>query len=395
MRENETACRTSGVDVTRVKVTLLLISSAIAGAAGSLLAHMNGFISPPTFGWATSVALLMMVVLGGVRSLPGAIVGAAAIRLVVEQTSVLGQQSNIVFGVTLVLFMAFLPNGLAGLAGRLVARPAVGGAARRAVGRAMTEAVLETERVSKRFSGLVAVDAVDLSIARGEMRGIVGPNGAGKTTLFNLVSGLYGVTAGRIRLSGRDVTGGPAARPGGGRPRPHVPDAADLPGAHPFSTMWRSGWPARGRRPCATRSSAAAASGATSWPAAGRGARASCGCPWTSARWLATLNFRASRSAWRSRGRSWATPNRCSSTSRRPASTAARSTCWSSSSARSVARGVTVVLIEHNMKLVMGLCGRISVLDFGRKIAEGTADEVRQNPLVIKAYLGRSAGAGV
>ena len=134
MRENETACRTSGVDVTRVRVTLLLVSSAIAGAAGSLLAHMNGFISPPTFGWSTSVAILMMVVLGGVRSLPGAIVGAAAIRLVVEWTSVLGQQSNIVFGVALVLFMAFLPNGLAGLAGRLVARlPWVGRLRARAV----------------------------------------------------------------------------------------------------------------------------------------------------------------------------------------------------------------------------------------------------------------------
>lgn len=121
MRENEAACRTSGVDVTRVKVTLLLVSSAIAGAAGSLLAHMNGFISPPTFGWATSVALLMMVVLGGIRSLPGAIVGAAVIRLVVERTSVLGQHSNIVFGVALVLFMAFLPHGLAGLFHRVTA----------------------------------------------------------------------------------------------------------------------------------------------------------------------------------------------------------------------------------------------------------------------------------
>src|SRR4030095_7767607 len=113
------------------RVTLLLVSSAIAGAAGSLLAHMNGFISPPTFGWSASVAVLVIGVLGGVRSLPGAIVGAAAIRLVVEWTSVLGQQSNIVFGVALVLFMAFLPNGLAGLAGRLLARPSGVGPARR------------------------------------------------------------------------------------------------------------------------------------------------------------------------------------------------------------------------------------------------------------------------
>jgi branched-chain amino acid transport system permease protein len=119
MRESEVACRTSGVDVVRIKIALLLISSAIAGAAGSLLAGMNGFVSPPTFGWSTSIAVLMMVVLGGVRSLPGALVGATVIRLVLERTSVLGQHSNIVFGVALVLFMAFLPDGLAGLAHRL------------------------------------------------------------------------------------------------------------------------------------------------------------------------------------------------------------------------------------------------------------------------------------
>ena len=119
MRENETACRTSGVSVTRMRITLLLVSSAVAGAAGSLLAHMNGFISPPTFGWPTSVTLLMMVVVGGVRSLPGSVVGAALIRIIVEQTSVLGQHSNIVFGVALVLCMAFLPGGLAGIVRRL------------------------------------------------------------------------------------------------------------------------------------------------------------------------------------------------------------------------------------------------------------------------------------
>ena len=126
MRENETSCRTSGVPVTRIKVTLILVSSGIAGAAGSLLAGMNGFISPPTFGWSTSIALLMMVVLGGIRSLPGALVGAAVIRIIVEQTSVLGQHSNIAFGAALVLGMAFLPEGLAGVArwlGRTVPWP--------------------------------------------------------------------------------------------------------------------------------------------------------------------------------------------------------------------------------------------------------------------------------
>lgn len=115
MRESETACTTSGISTAAIKVKLIVLSSAIAGAAGSLLAHMNGFVSPPSFGWAQSVTLLMMVVVGGVRSLPGAVLGATTIRLVLERTSVLGRYSNIVFGIVLILFMAFLPHGLAGL----------------------------------------------------------------------------------------------------------------------------------------------------------------------------------------------------------------------------------------------------------------------------------------
>jgi len=125
MRQSEVACRTSGVSVTAVKVKLILISSGIAGAAGSLLAHMNGFVSPPSFGWSQSVILLMMLVVGGVRSLPGAVLGAALIRLTLERTSVLGRQSNIVFGVVLILFVTFLPHGLAGL-GRRLAQLAAG-----------------------------------------------------------------------------------------------------------------------------------------------------------------------------------------------------------------------------------------------------------------------------
>lgn len=121
MRESEVACKTSGINTALIKVKLILVSSAIAGTAGSLLAHMNGFISPPSFGWAQSVTILMMVVVGGVRSLPGAVLGAAAIRLILERTSVLGRQSNIVFGIVLILFMAFLPNGLAGLVRRMAA----------------------------------------------------------------------------------------------------------------------------------------------------------------------------------------------------------------------------------------------------------------------------------
>ncbi len=115
MREHETACQISGVNTSMLKIKLILIGCGVAGAAGSLLAHMNGFISPPSFGWIQTVMILMIIVVGGTRSLAGAILGAIVIRYLIEQTSILGTYSNIIFGIILLLFIAFLPEGFAGL----------------------------------------------------------------------------------------------------------------------------------------------------------------------------------------------------------------------------------------------------------------------------------------
>jgi branched-chain amino acid transport system ATP-binding protein len=256
----------------------------------------------------------------------------------------------------------------------------------------MTEAVLETERVSKRFSGLVAVDAVDLSIARGEVRGIVGPNGAGKTTLFNLVSGLYGVSGGRIRLSGRDVTeSSPHARAAAGLRRTYqtpqiFPElsvfdnvAIGLAGARPPSVRDAL----LGRRH-QRRDVAASAEEALRFVR----------LPADLGTLAGTLTFAEQKRLEIARALMGPADLLLLD---EPAAGLNRGEIDVLIQLVSAirGRGITVVLIEHNMKLVMGLCGRISVLDFGRKIAEGTADEVRRDPLVVKAYLGRSAGAGV
>jgi branched-chain amino acid transport system ATP-binding protein len=256
----------------------------------------------------------------------------------------------------------------------------------------VTAAVLETERLSKRFSGLVAVDGVDLSVTRGEVRGIVGPNGAGKTTLFNLVSGLYGVSGGRIRLNGRDVTddAAPARAAAGLRRTYQTPQifpelsvfdnvAIGLAAAHPPSAR-DAIFGRRHHRLDAVAATEAALrfvhlvadlsvlAGTLTFAEQKRleVARALMGAPE-----LVLLDEPA------------AGLNRAEIEVLIELVGAIRD------------RGITVVLIEHNMRLVMGLCERISVLDFGRKIAEGTADEVRRDPLVVTAYLGRSAGAGV
>ena len=256
----------------------------------------------------------------------------------------------------------------------------------------MTDAALETERVTKRFSGLIAVDAVDLRVARNEIRGVVGPNGAGKTTLFNLVSGLYPVSAGRIRLGGRDVTTVP----------PHARAAAGLGRTYQTPQIFAElslfdnvAIGLAGARPPSLRDALFGRRGPRRAVLDGvEEALAFMRLPADLGTLAGTLSFGEQKRLEIARalvGRPAvllldepaAGLNRAEIDELAGLVGAIRT------------RGVTVVLIEHNMRVVMGLCDRITVLDFGRRIAEGTAEEVRRDPLVIAAYLGSSAGARV
>ena len=253
----------------------------------------------------------------------------------------------------------------------------------------MTDAVLETEGVSKRFSGLVAVDGVDLRVERGEIRGVVGPNGAGKTTLFNLVSGLYPVSGGRIRLGGRDVTAAAAhARAAAGLGRTYqtpqiFPElslfdnvAIGLAGVRPASV--RDALLGRRRTRRDVLAGVEEALGFMRLPVA-LGALAGA-LSFGEQKRLEIARALVGRPAVLMLDEPAAGLNRGEIDELAGLVGAIR------------ARGVTVVLIEHNMRVVMGLCDRITVLDFGRKIAEGTADKVRRDPLVIAAYLGGTGG---
>jgi branched-chain amino acid transport system ATP-binding protein len=253
-------------------------------------------------------------------------------------------------------------------------------------------AVLETEGVSKHFSGLTAVDGVDLSVARGEIRGIVGPNGAGKTTLFNLISGLYSVSSGRIRLRGEDITDR----------RPHARAAAGLGRTYQTPQIF----------PDLTVFDNIAIGLACRQPPSMR---------------EALLGRRVARRAFLERVGEVIAFLRLPTDVDLPAGALSFAELKRLEIARALVgdpallmldepaaglnrqevdaftrliadirdRGVTLCLIEHNMRVVMGLCDRITVLDFGRKIAEGVPDHVRRDPLVITAYLGMGPDAGV
>jgi ABC-type branched-subunit amino acid transport system ATPase component len=246
--------------------------------------------------------------------------------------------------------------------------------------------VLVVEGLSLRFGGVQALNAVDLRARTGEVTGVIGPNGAGKSTLFNCLSGLLTPDAGRITFNGLPLSGAPAlrARRGLGRtfqtPRLFKSlsvldnllfgcETADWAGhRYVFDTRL-------GRLPHAERAAQIARlvgfRGDLSTPAGALPfgdlrtvelARALCGAPQ-----LLLLDEPASGL---------------------DTDQAERFVGLMSSLA---AVGLAILLIEHDMALVMELCRRITVLDFGQVIAVGTPDQVQRDDAVIRAYLGRSA----
>jgi len=251
----------------------------------------------------------------------------------------------------------------------------------------MAALALETKAVSKRFIGLVALDEVDLAVEHGEVHAIVGPNGAGKTTLFNLISGLYPVGGGRILLDDVDITHRPAhARASSGLGRTY-----QAPQIFPDLNLFDNvviGWAAR-RAPTLREAMTGSAAWRRKAVEAAEAVLEFCGLPAMLHRRAGDLPFVMQKRLELARvlmGEPHVVLLDEPAAGLNPAEVRAVDDLI-----RAVrARHITVVLIEHNMRLVMGLCDRVTVLDFGRRIADGTPDEVRGDARVVEAYLGTS-----
>jgi len=248
--------------------------------------------------------------------------------------------------------------------------------------------LLRTEGLAREFGGVRAVDDLSFEIERGKVHSIIGPNGAGKTTLLNLLTGIYAPSAGRIHVDGRDLTGR----------APHEFAAHGV--ARTFQNLQiffnmsalenvmigrhlredRSLWAAllhtprlvAGERACRTEARELAAFvGLDAWADAGADA-----LPYGALKRLEIARALAAHPRLLLLDEPAAGLN--------PTETAEIHALI----AKLAGRGVTVVLVEHNMRLVMGVSDRILVLDYGRRLAEGTPESVRNDPRVIEAYLG-------
>ena len=212
--QDEDAARACGISVIRYKSKCFLVAAFTAGIAGSLYAHHARYLNPNDFTFNKSIEILIMVVVGGLGSLPGAVIGAIVVVLMPEFLRSSGELRLILFGLLVVVLMGVSRGGIAGLAP--ISGPAryalsLGGhKGRRDRGNQAMTALLRTEHLSCRFGGLVAVAGVDLEVQAGDVHGLIGPNGAGKTTFLNLVSGHIRQTGGTIYFDGENLGSKPA-----------------------------------------------------------------------------------------------------------------------------------------------------------------------------------------
>jgi branched-chain amino acid transport system permease protein len=210
-----------GVPTLRYKITIFLIAALLASLSGWLLAHFQHTINPSPFGLKMGIEYLFMTVVGGVGYVWGAVVGALLTKLLEDQLQVLlpqligtsGSYEIIVFGIVLVLMLKYLPDGLWSFIDKRLPRASRtvdwdrAAALPERTKPAHGELVLDVQAIRKKFGGLVAVNDISFQIKAGQIVGLIGPNGAGKSTTFNLITGVLSLTSGDVVFRGQKIGG--------------------------------------------------------------------------------------------------------------------------------------------------------------------------------------------
>ncbi|MEO6745341.1 MAG: branched-chain amino acid ABC transporter ATP-binding protein/permease [Caldimonas sp.] len=395
-----TMAEAMGVNTFRTKVTAFVLAALLASVSGWLFAHFQRTVNPSPFGLNMGIEYLFMAVVGGVGHVWGALVGASAVQILKDQLQVwlpklMGTSGNyemIVFGVLLVLVLQYARDGIWAFVESRLPRvnrkvdwadaPALASRPRPPHG----DVVLDVNAVRKEFGGLVAVNDVSFQVKAGEILGLIGPNGAGKSTTFNLVTGVLPATKGSVTLMGERIdslASRQIAKRGVSRTFQHVKMIAGMTvlenvalGAHlrgsrgVGSAMLRLD---RGeerqllkeaekqlqRIGMAEHMHELADNLALGQQRLMEIARALCADPT-----LLLLDEPAAGLRLKEK-----------------------------QALADVLRqlrdeGLSILLVEHDMDLVMGLVDRIVVMEFGTKLIEGTPDEVQASPAVRAAYLG-------
>ena len=387
VRDNELAAGVAGIDVYRTKVTAFAVSAILGGIGGGLFAGGFAYVSPDQFSFAESVVFLTMVLLGGVASPIGAVIGTGLLILIPEWLRFLKSIPGLylaIYGAAVILIVLFMPDGIWGflreqldrfkravLPSRTAATLALSG------GGEGTDTVMEVRGLSKHFGGLKAVDEVDLTIKRGGVHALIGPNGSGKTTTLNVLSGLYRATAGTIKLNGRDVTNLP----------PHARTKAGLGRTFQNIRLWRSMTALENVMVGAERPGSTVGNDAAAVMARARAALAFVDLEDRADEVVANFSYGHQRAVEIARALA-GDPALLLLDEPGAGLNSSEKVELRNLLKRISARGLTILIIDHDMTLVSEVAQHITVLNFGRRIADGVSADVLKHPDVIAAYLG-------
>ncbi len=389
VRDNELAAGVAGIDIFRTKVAAFALCALLGGIGGGLFAGGFSYVSPDQFSFAESIVFLTMALLGGVASPIGAAIGTGLLILIPEWLRFLKSVPGLylaIYGLFVILIVRFMPDGIWGFVQELIAKwrpkasPQIASPALQLVpAKTGGEMVLEVTGLSKHFGGLKAVDKVDISVRRGSVHALIGPNGSGKTTTLNMLSGLYKTTAGKIVLDGTDVTDMPA----------HERTAAGLGRTFQNIRLFRSMTALENvvigaERPGNTLIGGGGQDALTQRAMSaltfvGLGGRAN--------ELVSSFSYGHQRLIEIARALA-GNPTLLLLDEPAAGLNSSEKVELHDLLKRIAAQGLTILIIDHDMTLVREAAQHITVLNFGKRIADGESLAVLQHPDVISAYLG-------